>query len=186
MPDEEPIGLVTLAQAKGHLNMSSVTGSDTELEYFIGVASDLVQNATNHIWIETEYTDERHKGGTDAIVLLHSPVAEINSLTVDGSEIDGDAYDLTASTGLIRLVSGRFPAGARILVTYTAGVDAEAPVLAQYMTLETVRHLWATQRGTSVRAAMSGDEYAQQPTTFTMPLRVVELIDRLSLSAGIG
>lgn len=186
MPDEDPIGLVTLAQAKGHLNISSSTGSDTELEYFIGVASDLVQNATNHIWIETEYTDERHKGGTDAIVLHHSPVSAVASVVDSGRTVSPSDYTLTASTGLVRLVRGVFtPGPASVAVSYTAGTS-EVPALATHAVLETLRHLWTTQRGTVVRTQMSGDDYGSSATTYTLPMRVIELIDRLSLSTGIG
>lgn len=180
--------IVTLAQAKTHLNLSSSTGSDTELTYFVGVASDLVESAANRVWRSTTYTDERHAGGRDAIVLLHSPVSTVTSLTDDGETISASDYVLDTATGLLRLISGSFTPGADMVkVTYTAGSDSTAvPKLAQHATLETVRHLWQTQRGTGVRAAMVGDEYAQQPTTYSLPLRAVELIDRLSLSAGIG
>ena len=73
-------------------------------------------------------------------------------------------------------------------MSYTAGVDAGAvPDLAQHAVLETVRHLWETQRGTTAtRAALVGDDYGRASTTYSLPSRVVELIDCISLSAGIG
>lgn len=181
--------IVTLAQAKTHLNQSSVTTSDTEVTYFVGVASDLVESAANRVWRGTTFTDELHKGGRDSIVLLHSPVSTVSSLTDNGETISASDYVLDAATGLIRLLSGTFaPGEGSVKVTYVAGVDAAAvPKLAQHATLETVRHLWSTQRGAGApRVPMVGDDYAQQPTTYSLPLRVVELIDRLSLSAGIG
>lgn len=178
--------IVTLAQAKTHLNLSANTGSDTELTYFVGVASDLVESAANRVYRSTTYTDELHKGGRDAIVLDHSPVSSVSSLTDNGSTVSGSAYTLDTATGLLRLISGCFtPGEGMVKVTYVAGVTT-VPTLAQHATLETVRHLWQTQRGTTVRQPLVGDEYAQQPTTYSLPLRAVELIDRLSLSAGIG
>lgn len=177
--------LVSRTQAKAHLNLSSSTTSDTELDYFIGVSSDLVEDAANRVWRDTTYTAEQHRGGRDVIVLEHSPVAQITELRSGGSVVDESAYSLDASTGLIRLLSGVFAPD--VEVDYSAGVgDGPVPALAQHATLETLRHLWATQRGTVSRSQRAGDDYAGQPTTFSLPLRVVELIDRLSLSAGIG
>lgn len=179
--------IVTADQAKAHLNILTTT-SDTELAYFVGVASDLVEAAAGRVWRDTDYVNESHKGGTDAVVLLHSPVADVDSVIDDGSEIDAGDYTVDYETGLIRLTSGRFTRGeGKVVVSYTAGVDAAAvPALAQHAVLETVRHLWTTQRGTVVRNQISGDDYSGQGTTYMLPMRVVELVDQLSLSAGIG
>ena len=175
--------LVTLAQAKAHLNLkSSVT--DDELTYFLGVASDLVEEQADRVWRDTTYT-ERHNGGTDAIVLFHSPVKSVTSVTDDGSLIDPSAYVLTASSGLIRLKTSLFLGGVgEVVVTYVAG-SASVPALAQHATLETLRHLWSTQRGTSIRNPLNGDDYAPG-TTFSLPQRAVELISKLASHNGIG
>ena len=179
--------IVTVDQAKAHLNILTTT-SDTELADFVSVASDLVEAAADRVWRDTDYVNESHKGGTDVVVLLHSPVAAVESVADDGSEVDAADYTVDLETGLIRLTSGRFTRGeGKVVVSYTAGVDAAAvPPLAQHAVLETLRHLWTTQRGVTVRSTLSGDDYANQPTTYALPLRVVELIDRISLSAGIG
>ena len=179
--------IVTADQVKAHLNILT-TASDTELAYFVGVASDLVEHSANRVWRDTDYDSEAHKGGTDSVVLLHSPVATVDALLDDGSEVAEDDYTIDLDTGLIRLTSGRFTRGeGKVVVSYTAGVDAGAvPDLAQHAVLETVPHLWATQRGTVVRNQIAGDDKSGQGSTYMLPLRVVELVDRLSLSAGIG
>lgn len=181
--------LASIEEAKQHLNIPvAKTASDEELTYFIGVASDLVEKAANRKWRDTTVVDETHKGGRDAIVLNHSPVASVDSVVAGGSTLDPADYVLTASTGLIRLRSGAFPPGeGSVVVSYTAGCgEAEPPLLARHATLETLRHLWTTQRGTVVRNQIAGDDYSGQGTTYTLPMRVVELIDKLSLSTGIG
>ena len=176
-------GLVSLAQAKTHLNIKASTNDD-EVTYFLEVASDLVEEEAKRVWRDTTYT-ERHNGGTDAIVLFHSPVKSITSVTASGSVVSSADYRLTESTGLIRMASGTFAGGVGdVVVVYVAGATT-VPNLAQHATLETLRHLWQTQRGTAIRNPLNGDDYTPG-TTFSLPQRAVELIAKLANHNGIG
>lgn len=178
--------LCTLAEAKTHLNIpTGTTTHDVELAVFITVASDLVEEKADRIWRDTTYT-EYHDGGTCDIVTLHSPVKTLTSVTDFGSVVDSANYVLTAATGRIHLLYGTFTGGeSQVVVVYTAGV-ATVPAVVKQATLETLRHLWQTQRGSmGSRNPLSGDDYASG-SAFTLPNRVIELIDRLSNHNGIG
>jgi uncharacterized phiE125 gp8 family phage protein len=175
--------LCTLPEAKTHLNIST-SATDAELAAFLTVASDLVEEKADRVWRDTTYT-EYHTGGTSDIVLFHSPVKSITSVIDDGSTIAPSAYTLIPETGLIHLDDNVFR-GERyeVVVTYVAGAAAIPPLVKQ-ATLETVRHLWQTQRGTVARNPLNGDDIDAR-STFSLPMRAIELIDKLSFHGGIG
>lgn len=175
--------LCTLAEAKTHLNIST-SATDAELATFLTVASDLVEEKAERVWRDTTYVEE-HTGGTADIVLFHSPVKSITSVLDAGTTLSSGAYTLVSETGLIHLSNSEFAGGRfEVVVTYVAGATT-IPPLAKQATLETVRHLWQTQRGTVARNPMNGDDIDTR-STFSLPLRAIELIDKLSFHGGIG
>jgi hypothetical protein len=175
--------LCTLAEAKTHLNITTST-TDAELSAFVTVASDLVEAQANRVWRTTTYT-EKHNGGTTDLVLLHSPVTSITSITDDGGTVASTDYDLIEANGLIHHEHGIF-LGDRYDVTVVYVAGGAVPALAKQATLETLRHLWQTQRGSmGARNPLGGDEYAAS-SSFSLPNRVIELISRLSMTGGIG
>lgn len=175
--------LCTLAEAKTHLNITTST-NDAELTAFITVASDLVEEQADRVWRDTTYT-EKHTGGTSDVVLFHSPVKSITSVVDDGSTIAPSAYTLISETGLIHLNDNVFQGGRyEVVVTYVAGATT-VPSLARQATLETLRHLWQTQRGTVARNPMNGDDIDTR-STFSLPMRAIELIDKIAFHGGIG
>lgn len=178
-------GLVSLDQAKTHLNIKSSTNDD-EVTHFLEVASDLVEEEAKRVWRDTTFTEYHTEvGGSRDLVLFHSPVKSITSITDNGSTFSGSDYTLINASGLIRLTSLRFVATpAPVAVVYVAGAAA-VPLLAQHAALETLRHLWQTQRGTAIRNPLNGDEYTPG-TTFSLPQRAVELIAKLANHNGIG
>lgn len=176
--------LVTLPEAKTHLNITSAS-SDAELAVFVTVASDLVEDKADRVWRDTTFT-EYHDGGTCDLVLLHSPVKSVTSVTDGGTVVASTEYTLYPANGLIRRTYGAFLGlPAPVTVVYVAGATT-VPTLAKQATLETLRHLWQTQRGSmGARNPLSGDEFTAG-STFSLPLRVIELIEGLSNHQGIG
>jgi uncharacterized phiE125 gp8 family phage protein len=176
MPD-----LITLAEAKSHLNIEG-DADDAELTTFITVSSDLVEEAANRVWRTTSYT-EYHDGGTRDLVLLHSPVSSITSITDQGGTVDAAEYRLHASTGLIHRLAQPFIGGREeVVVTYVAG--GTTPALIKHGTKEVLRHLWKTQRGTlGGRKPLDGDAPS---ASFSLPNRVLEEIEPHTFSGGIG
>lgn len=174
--------LCTLAEAKSHLNITT-SATDAELAVFVTVASDLVEAKAGRVWRSTTYT-EKHNGGTTDIVLYHSPITSITSITDDGGTVAPSDYDLIAANGLIHRDSGVF-AGDRYDVTVVYVAGGTVPELAKQATKETLRHLWQTQRGTTARNPMNGDDYAPG-TTFSMPRRAEELLQELAFYGNLG
>ena len=167
------MALITLAEAKSHLNITS-SATDTELQFFVDVACDLVQGYADRTWDVGSVT-ETSDGGTDTILLRCSPITAITSVSVDGSTLAASAYDADLANGIIRTVTPTTVGTANVSVVYAVG-DATPPNLAKHAAKETVRHLWATQRGTTIRNAMNGDDYTPG-TGFSLPRRVMELLD---------
>jgi hypothetical protein len=175
--------LCTLAEAKTHLNITT-SATDAEISALLTVASDLVEEKADRVWRDTTYT-EKHTGGTPDIVLFHSPVKSITSVTDAGTVISSGSYTLIAETGLIHLTTGDFAGGRyEVVVVYVAGATT-IPSLAKQATLETLRHLWQTQRGTVARNPLNGDDIDTR-STFSLPLRASELLDKLAMHGGIG
>lgn len=168
------MALITLAEAKTHLNMSASTGSDTELQDMIDVACELVQAYADRTWDVGSVT-QTFDGGGDTFLLSSSPITAITTVTVSGTATTN--YTASLSAGIVWTKFATPCDRQNVVIVYAVG-DASPPELARQGALETVRHLWQTQRGTTVRQPLVGDEY---PTGegYSLPRRVMELLDPL-------
>ena len=167
------MALITLAEAKAHLNITS-SATDAEVQSFVTVACELVQGYADRTW-DIGSAVESFDGGGDTILLRQSPITSITSVVVDGTTLAAANYDSDLANGIIRTITPTTEGVANVVVTYAVG-DASPPALAKHAALETVRHLWATQRGTVARNPMNGDEYIPG-LAFSLPRRVMELLD---------
>lgn len=143
------MSVLTLSEAKAHLNISG-SGSDTELQDFIDAAEAAIAQKCGPL-TAVEKT-ERLRGGRRGLVLRHTPVVELTSVTpVGGSALDLDALDVDLSAGVIELGSGALWPASRFDVVYDAG-RASVPDDLLMGVKELVRHTWtASQRGGSSR-----------------------------------
>lgn len=175
--------LVTLPQAKQHLNISA-SANDAELSTFITRASAVIEKKARRNWSGATFV-EKHDGGTADLVLFNSPVASVTSIDDNGSAVASGDYVLYQETGLIHLTSGAFAGGkGKVVVTYVT--TSTVPANITQATLELVRHLWQTQRGSmGARNPLSGDDYAVG-MSFTLPRRVIELMEEDTFHGGIG
>ena len=172
------MALVTLTQAKTHLNVPTATTTyDDEITYFISVASDLVEGyADRKFALNT--SSQLFDGGVALYILNVSPVTAVTGVTVDGTALASTAYDTDIQHGIVRLDSAAAEGTANVTISYMAGL-ASVPNLVQHATLETVRHLWQTQRGSmGARNPLNGDDYTAG-MSFSLPRRVMELLDPL-------
>lgn len=172
------MALVTMAQAKVHLNIPTATTSfDTEVTTFVDVASALVEGYADRVF-SLNTSSQLFNGGTDTFILRQSPVTAVTAVVTDGTTLDSSAYDVDIANGIVRTVTAQPVGTANVSVSYTAG-SATIPALAQHATLETVRHLWQTQRGSmGARNPLNGDDYVAG-MGFSLPRRVMELLDPL-------
>lgn len=165
------MALIDLTEAKAHLNIST-TASDTELQTMVNRACALVQAHADRVWDVGSVT-ETFDGGTDTFLLSKSPITAITSVTVNGTATTN--YRASLSSGIVWTGFCTYPARQSVVIVYAVG-DAAPSELVKGGALETLRHLWATQRGTVVRQPMSGDEY---PTGegYSLPRRVIEMLE---------
>ena len=178
-----PTGIVSLADAKDHLNITSTTG-DEELRRFIGVASAACENYTGRTWRRTTYT-ETLDGGSAAVVLAHPPVLSVTTVTENGATVAASGYSVS-TTGVVARVSGYgltswYPGYRNVSVTYVAGA-AVVPDSITHGVLEMVRHLWSSQRGASLPLSVSASDEWSPADSFSIPRRVQELWEPHRLS----
>lgn len=204
------MSLVTLAEAKAHLNMPAAdTTFDSELQGFIDMAQPLIENICGPI--VTRSVTEWHDGGTGSrflLVLRQRPVISITSITeyvgnvgqvltpAASPDLAGNlSYTLEPETGTI---SRRVGAGTvypfawgeqNISVVYTAGY-ASTPANVRLAALELIRHLWqSTQQGGSRTAAAAFDTGTRPGPAgmgYAVPNFVIELLQPHTRIPGIA
>jgi hypothetical protein len=175
--------LVSLSAAKSHLNMSATdTTDDEELRRTLAVATDLAERYANRA-LRRKTVAETHDGGGSVLLLRQPPVASVTSVTVGG--VATTAYVLDPAAGLLYAGTAggsTWAAGwQNIVVTYVAG--GNAPEVAEQAVLELTRHLWQTQRGSSVGlpGLGGGDDVYAPGLGYAMPRRVTELLDTVRM-----
>lgn len=186
--------IISLTDAKTFLNIAG-TQYDDELPGFITAASDMIASRIGPVAGSPKY-DEWYDGGSTQIVLRHSPVQSITSVTESyggtvtftltqvvldaGVAMGAYGYSFDAATGLLtRRASGGtipFPAGTmNIHVKYTAGF-ASVPSELQTAASLLVKHLWETRRGGSKRPGLGGNDEGSLRDEGDFPARVEEIL----------
>lgn len=182
--------------AKTHLNLTG-TVDDVEVLEFVLRAERAIFARVGHVkLLENPVVEYRH-GGRDTIRVNACPIGVIDSITVHGAVVpaanrdtgsggwyvdDEDEADQRA--GIIRHTS-TFPTG-WVKASVRPGRDP-IPEDLEAATLELLRHLWKTQRGTAGRPGIRGessDADSATPSGFMLPRRVAELIQPYKLPAA--
>lgn len=177
--------LVSLADLKAHLNITSTT-NDEELRQVLIEASDLAERETHRIFRRTTFV-EVHDGGREAIVLRRGPVQSITSVVESGVTLSGTDYVANLAAGMLLRGSATarrcWASGAQVVtVTYVAG-EADPPDTAYRLVKELARHAWQTQRGGG--GMVPGDE-AVPGGAWAISYRAKQLIDSLTSSVGFA
>lgn len=187
--------IVTTADIKAFLNIPTTdTSFDTQLGLFVDAASQMIVNRIGPVAGSPTY-DEWYDGGSPSIVLRHTPVQSITSITesygssavytltaqvLDSGSVGGAyGYSGDLSRGLLtRRVSGiatHFAAGLQnVHVVYVAGY-ATVPADIEQAAKLLIQHMWATQRGGSKRPGQGNDDI-YVGLSFTWPRRVEEIL----------
>lgn len=168
--------LLSLAEVKTHLNITSTTYDD-ELRDFIESATEIVESYTGPI-VQRTYTD-RVQGGREVIILPHTQIlsvtaftsilngttpVQLSNLTIDGAS--GDIY---------RKDSGGFPGGA-YNITYTVGrtaVKANWLMAAKII----VKHMWETRLGGLPSGQGDDRGYVVTGSGYLVPFRAIALLN---------
>ncbi len=169
------MSVLTLAQAKTHLNIS-VTTHDTELQTVIDSAEAAIAQKCGPL--ASTSTTSRVQGESCSLVLPVPPVISLTSVTpVGGSALTlGDL--LVAPGGVVEYASGGSFSESWYDVVYAAG-RATCPADLLFAVKELVRHVWQTQRGPSGRPGSSASSEASNSlpgSAYMFPFRVAQLI----------
>lgn len=185
------LGIVSLDEVKSHLNITSTT-NDEEIRRFIDAATDLCEQYVGCVLGRQTFANEAYDGNTDQIRLRNPRAMSVTSVVENGRTLASTDYTLDP-TGqrLMRLTTGALsspsyfgawaPGVNNVVVSYVSGFINPPPAAKQGV-LETVRHLWQTQRGTvnAISRSQSGDDY-YPASTYSLPRRAMELLDPVSL-----
>lgn len=169
------MSVLALADAKKHLNTTAAV-NDAELQGIINSAEKAIAKKCGPL--EPTAKTERVKGGGLGLVLRHTPVLSLTSVTpVGGSAYDPALLDVDDS-GVIEWTSGaRFTPG-RYDVVYSAGrTEVDDDLLLAIK--ELVRHMWSPQRGgMKLPGSQPSDTLSNTlpGSAYTFPIRVTELI----------
>ncbi|MBB2914859.1 hypothetical protein FHS43_006171 [Streptosporangium becharense] len=166
-------GIVSLAEAKKHLNITT-SADDGELAEVIRAVTPVIERHAGAVTRQT-YTEDHPDGY--GLVLQHTPVLAVTAITGARPGVLDQAVDELAdarATGVVRRLDGRWISGP-VRVTYTAGrtsVSANVRLAA----LIIIAHLWETQRGTVAPRLGSDDEVWDPRAGFAVPRRALELL----------
>lgn len=172
------MAIVTLAEVKTHLNITSST-NDTELGQFSTRAEAAMIRRVREVE-PTSKTVRVDGGGRRGLCLpTGQAIASVTSVTpVGGAALDMATLFVKASSGVIEYnLGGCFTARAYD-VAYMAGFTV-TPEDLKLATLELVRHFWETQRGGSVRPGSRPSESLSNTipgAAHALPFRVTELL----------
>lgn len=142
-----PRYLISLADAKAHLNMSpSSTVDDAELLGHIEAATSAIEDYLGETIVRTVVVEKRTLTRQAQVLLRSHPVVSLTSVvSLDGATTwDVADLDLDVTTGLVRTITGPQVAG-DVVITYVAGRSVIPANYARAAEI-VVANLWEAQR----------------------------------------
>lgn len=171
----EPALIMSLADAKAHLNITSGTHDD-ELRSWLESVTEVIEHKVGAVVVRT-YTDR--VGAGSQFALAHYPVVSVTSVTpvyASGSAVAVDDLEVMEASGVVRRADETAFTGGPWDVTYKAGRPV-IPANIAHAARIILKHLWETQRGTR-RATMGGDDTTfDSAFSYSIPRRAVELLE---------
>jgi hypothetical protein len=140
--------LVSVRDAVDHLRATTTITAAKDLEqlrWLILVATDAIERDLDRYIVRRSVT-EVHNGSQHAIILRHTPVISVTSVTESGVLVDPSGYLLDSATGFLyrgtTSYANRFAWGYQnVSVTYVAGY-ANPPRVARLAALNLVQSLY--------------------------------------------
>lgn len=186
------VALLTLADAKAQLNLTSNTDDD-ELQVYVDAVTPVIEEYIGPV--EPREVTERldAEGGRRVLVLRTTPVLSLTSvepLLTGGVSYPVDGLDLNPDTGEVRRKDGGVFRGL-LLFTVQAGREGDVPTTVNLAARMLVQHLWRTQRPSrSGGLPGGGEDYSvTQPVVgfgYAVPNRVLELLAPYRLPPGVA
>lgn len=173
--------LISLADAKAHINMSQArTTDDEEIIAMVEAATAVVERHRHEVIARRVVTEFEPSGRRGRVALLHHPVIKvISAMDYSGTAIPVEGLMVDGETGI---VAGPGISKATV-ITYEAGYVS---VPANYILAAKIifAHLWQTQRVQSVGAqpTLGGQSRREEQivtpsgTGYAIPHRALELL----------
>lgn len=130
---ENPLNLVSLAEAKSYLNITG-TSRDVQIQAIVDGASALIEDFCQNAFVQRSFTEHYtgginiHKGGAKRLYLKHFPIVSVASITDDrGYVMPSDQYVIWPEKGILEhfgywyVPQTTTGAPGRWTVVYTAG-----------------------------------------------------------------
>lgn len=186
--------ILSLADAKTHLNISSTT-HDEELRGWLEAVTGVIEQFVGPVVRRTVVEDHDYLPvyGARMLVLRSTPVIALTSALAvldGGTDYAVADLDVDGRTGIVRRLDGGALSGP-LRVTYVAG----RPVIPANITSAAkiiLAHLWRTQYGGSraLPAVGGGDDYAvTEPIPgfgYAIPNRALQLLEPQRLPPGVA
>ena len=165
--------LVSLSEAKAHLNETATTNDD-ELKPFVAAASEFVENIVGAVARQT-ITDEVVHPDPDGFVWLKHPAISLTTITqtYGGTKSYVAATVTTDSPELTRgklWLGGSYTSAYPLKVTYVAG-RVQVPTLIRSAVLDYLKWDWQSQRGAGPLPYSTSEEMAAVPGTVPFKIR---------------
>jgi hypothetical protein len=144
-----PAYIVSLADAKAHLNLPAAsTTNDEELRGFIEACTEVVEELAHEVIVRRTIVERRVLHGARRFALHSVPVISLTSI-VDSNGIltwSVGNFDVDPDTGIVStLVSSGYPVLGTVQLIYVAGYQV-IPAKYTRAGLMVLRHLWESQR----------------------------------------
>lgn len=181
----DPGYIVSLADAKVHLNLAAAsTRDDEELRAFIEACTGVVTNLTGEAVSRRVVVETRTFDRCTYRFALHTiPVISLTAVTdLNGSTTwDVARLHVNTTTGVVSTLDGGSPLHGLVQLTYLAGYQV-VPAVYTRAALMVLRHLWSTQRaslslGGPRRTQLGGmEDNTMMIGGYSVPRAAVELI----------
>lgn len=170
------IGIISLADAKAHLNIPATsTGDDEELRAWISATTAVVEFEVGPCLRRT-YTQ---RVGNGAYWMLHTvpalAVTSVAGVLTGAATVSFADLDLDPDTGQVQRLDGAAFTGGPWTVTYTAGRAVIPPNVTSAAKI-ILKHLWETQRGAGRPSWGGQDPDLVAGPGFAIPHRALELL----------
>lgn len=183
-----PPGILSLADAKKHLNKTGTTDDD-EIRSWVESITAGIEGLCGPVIVRT--VTERHEGRRVPLICLrHTPILSVTSVVAiltGGTTYTVADLDIDTETGVVQRKDGGTLTGP-LRVTYSAGrriVPAAISSAARII----LQHLWRTQQGPGRPQLGTGDFDVTEPIAgfgYAIPNRALQLLEPYRLPPGVG
>jgi hypothetical protein len=173
-----PSGIVSLAEAKAHLNMTSTT-NDEELRRYIDAATDFIESRIGYVVRRTVVETVYPSGG---VLFLTGPVISLTTMVAayGYSGVYSVAnYSIAPGSAVLPNYGSSSLYYGPVTVTYVAG-RAVVPALIRQAALDYIAWKWETQRGATPAPGMGGEFEVTTPAT--VPFKILQALEPYALA----